>query len=351
MSAFVLVSHKDVMDDVQMEKISRCLDLNVFLLKISAAWPGDISASRWKNLLYKCCIIFLGSVVTFCVFGMIMYCFTVYDNLDHVIENAIVLVEIVNLSGRAFSYNVYNKKLYFLIESLPRNFFVRTAYHTNAMQITSTISTINHMNMISLGIPVLYMGTAAAMALHPLIIPTEENGYNSSHSAQIHIPFKTWYPFTEDNSYYEIQYICQMISAVFVSIYNAATDALSIALIAYLGFQFQLLSDTLRNMSDNVVFKSKTDTDDRNSSSEKLGESAENILSAEQVLISKTGNVSLREVQEHLQRSEYGAEKNTGCSIETVLEESITDTIQHNTDAEMLEYLKSCIRHHQLLLE
>ncbi|XP_021929943.1 odorant receptor 94a-like [Zootermopsis nevadensis] len=35
-------------------------------------------------------------------------------------------------------------------------------------------------------------------------------------------------------------------------------------------------------MSDNVVFKSKTDTDDRNSSSEKLGESVENILSAEQ---------------------------------------------------------------------
>lgn len=348
----MLVSHEDVMEDVEKGKISRCLDLNVFLLKVSAAWPGDVSAARWKNLLYKCCQIFLGLVVTFCSVGMMLYCFIAYDSLEHVIENVIVLIEMVNLSGRAFSFNVYSKKLYYLIESLPKNFFVRTEYDTNAIQISSAVSTINNVRMISLSMPVLYAATSAVMALHPVVTGSEENDYNTTHSAQMTLPFKTWYPyFTEENSYYEIQYACQMTSAVFVSMYIAAMDTLSIAFLAYLAFQFHLLSDSLRNMSVNVMLKMKTDIDTRNFSSENPDESDEKTCAVEQGLISRIRNGPLREVQGHLQRSEDGDGKDTACSIKIVMEESATDLAQQNINAEMLRYLKSCIRHHQLLLE
>jgi hypothetical protein len=340
------------MEDLQMAKISRCLDLNVFLLKVSAAWPGDISASPWKNSLYKCCKIFLGSVVTFCTLGMMLYCFNSYDSLEHVIENAIVLIEMVNLAGRAVAFNVHKKTFYWLIESLPRNFFVHTEYHTDFMHITSAMSTINYVRTITLSMPVLYAATSGFMALHPLITLFEENVHNSNQSAQMNLPFKTWYPyFKEDNSYYEIQYVFQMISAIFVSTYFAAMDTLSIALLAYVACQFQLLSDTLRNMSDNVMLKSKNDDSNRNSSSEKLEESGKKICAIEKGPISRMENVPLTEVQGNLVRCEDGDENDTACSINSVLGEIINDSAQQNIDAEMLQYLKACIRHHQLLLE
>jgi hypothetical protein len=336
---------------VEQQKISGCLDLNIFLLKVAAAWPGDVSASRWKNSLYICYKIVLGTLVSFCSFGIMWYCFTVYDSLEHVIENMIVLVEIINLAGKAFSFNVYKEELYYLIESIPRKFFVDASCHINEVQMTLTMSTINYVRKITISMPVLYMFTVAAMASHPLFVQSEDYGYNSSYSFQNNLLFKTWYPyFTEENSYYEIQYIFQMISAVFIASFDVATDVTSIAILAYLAFQFQLLNDSVRDMSKNVMLKLKTDTRDRNTSTESFN-GLDKIGKIGQGSASLIGNFSLREVQKHRQRYACGDEKYNAESTQIVLDESERDFAQWEIEAEMLTYLKSCIRHHQSLLQ
>jgi hypothetical protein len=335
---------------LEQEHINGCLDRNIFLLKLAAAWPGDISASRWKNSLYICCKIILGLLTTFCSFGLMWYCFTVHDNLEDVIENIIVLVEIINLAGRAFSFIVYKKELYYLIESVPRNFFVDDACHVKIFQMTLTMSTINYVRKIITGMTLLYMFAVSAMASHPLLVQSEDYSYNSSYSSQKILLFKTRYPYLkEENSYYEIQYLCQIITAVFVASFDVATDVTGVALLVYLAFQFQLLNDSVRNTSRNVKLHLKINTRDLNSSIESLEglDTTGNIGRRSTRLM---GNFPLREIQGHRQNTcadeEYNAE-----SIQIVVGESKTEFIQMEIEAEMLRYLKSCIRHHQELLE
>jgi hypothetical protein len=335
---------------LEQEQINGCLDRNIFLLKLATAWPGDISASRWKNSIYICCKIFFGLLATFCSFGLMWYCFTVHNNLEDVIENVIVLVEMANLAGKAFSFIVYKKELYYLIESLPRNFFVEAACHVSNAQMTLTTSTINFVRKITTCMPVLYMLTVAAMASHPLFVQSEDYIYNSSYSSQKILIFKTRYPYLkEDNSYYEIQYLCQMIIAVFTSSFYVATDLIGVALLVYLALQFRLLNDSVRNMSSNVMLHLKTNTRDLNFSIESL-EGLDKIGNVGRRSTLIMGNFPLREIQGHRQHAcadeEYNAE-----SIQIGLGESKTESIHVEIEAEMLRYLKSCIRHHQELLE
>jgi len=278
------------------------------------------------------------------------YCFTVRDNMEDVIENIIVLVEIINLSGRAFSFTFYKKELYYLIQSIPRTFFVDAACHVSNAQMTMTLSTINYVRKITIGISVLYMFTVAAMGTHPFFVQSEDYSYNSSYSFRKILIFKTRYPYLkEKNSYYEIQYLCQMITAVFVGLFNAATDVTGVALLAYLAFQFQLLNDSVRNMSRNVMLHLKTNTRDNISSTRSLEglDKTGNIGRRSNLLM---GNFSPREIQGHRQYTcadeEYNAE-----SIQIMLGESKTEIFQVEFEAEILRYLKSCIRHHQELLQ
>jgi len=335
---------------LEQKQINGCLDRNVFLLKLTAAWPGDISASRWKNSLYICCKIVLGLLATFCSFGLMWYCVTEHDNLEDIVENIIILVEVTNSAGRAFSFNVYKKELYYLMESIPRNFFVDAARHVNNAQMTLTMSTINYVRKITTGMPVLYMFTVAAMATHPLFVQSEDYSYNSSYSSQKSLLFKTRYPYLkEENSYYEIQSICQTITAVFIASFDVATDIIAVSLLVYLAFQFQLLNDSVRNMSRNVKLHLKTNTRNINSSTKSLKglDKTGNIGRRSTIVM---GNFLLREIQGHRQYTcadeEYNAE-----SFQIELGESKTEFIQVETEAEMLRYLKSCIRHHQELLE
>jgi hypothetical protein len=335
---------------LEQKQIKGCLDRNVFLLKLSTAWPGDISASRWKNSLYICCKIMLGLLATFCSFGLMWYCFTEHENLEDVVENIIILVELINSSGRAFSFNVYRKELYYLIESIPRNFFVGAACDVNNAQMTLTMSTINYVRRITTGLPVLYMFTVAAMATHPLFAQSEDYSSNSSYSSQKRLLFKTRYPYLkEENSYYEIQYICQIIIAVLVASFDVATDVIAVALLVYLAFQFQLLNDSVRNMSRNVKQHLKTNTRNINSSTERLeGLDKTGNIGRRSTLV--MGNFPLREIQRHRQYT-CADEEYKAKSFQIVLGERKTESIQVETEAEMLRYLKSCIRHHQELLE
>jgi hypothetical protein len=335
---------------LEQEQINGCLDRNIFLLKLAAAWPGDISASRWKNSLYICCKIVLGLLATFSSFGLMWYCFTVHDNLEDVIENIIVLVEMINLAGKAYAFTVYKKELHYVMETIPRKFFVDTARHVNNVQMTLTMSTINYVRKITTGMPLLHMFTVAAMGSHPLFVHSEDYSYNSSYSSPKNLLFKTRYPYlNEENSYYEVQYLCQIITAVFVSSFYVATDVTGVALLVYLAFQFQLLNDSVRNMSRNVMLHLKTNTRDLNSSTESLEglDKTGNTGRSSTLLI---GNFPLRDIQGRRQYTcadeEYKAE-----SIQIVLGQSKTASIQVETEAEMLRYLKSCIRHHQELLE
>jgi len=335
---------------LEQEQINGCLDRNIFLLKLAAGWPGDISASRWKNSLYFWCKIILGLLTTFCSFGLMWYCFTVHDNLEHVIENIIVLVEIINLGGKAFSFTVYKNELYYLIESIPRNFFVDAAGHVNKAQMTLTMSTINYVRKITIGMPVLHMFTVAAMGSHSLFVQSQDNSYNSSYSSPKSLLFKTRYPYLkEENSYYEIQSLCQMITGVFVATLSVATDGTGVALLVYLAFQFQLLNDSVRRMSSNVMLHLKTNTTDLNSSIESLEglNKSVNIGRGSALLM---GNFPLREIQGH-RRYTCADEKCNAEPIHIAMDESKTESIQRETEAEMLRYLKCCIRHHQELLQ
>ena len=278
------------------------------------------------------------------------YCFTVHDNLEHVIENIIVLVEIINLGGKAFSFNVYKKELYYLIESIPRNFFVDAACHVNKAQITLTMSTISYVRKITIGMPVLHMFTIAAMASHSFFVQSQDDSYNSSYSSSKSLLFKTRYPYLkEENLYYEILSLCQMITGLFVSILSVATDLTGVALLVYLAFQFQLLNDSVRHMSSNVMLHLKTSTRDLNSNMESLEglDKTGNIGRGSTLLM---GNFPLREIQGQRRYmcadAKYNAEP-----IQIVLDESKAESIQRETEVEMLRYLKCCIRHHQKLLQ
>jgi hypothetical protein len=335
---------------LEQEQINGCLDRHIFLLKLAAGWPGNISASRWKNSLYICCKIALGLLTTFCSFGLMWYCFTAHDNLENVIENIIVLVEIINLGGKAYSFTVYKKEFYYLIESIPRNFFVGAARHVNKAQMTLTMSTINYVRKITIGMPMLHMFTVAAMASQSLFVQSQDDSYNSSYSSPQSLLFKTRYPYLkEENSYYEIQSLCQMITGVFVATLSVATDLTGVALLVYLAFQFQLLNDTVRNMSSNVMLHLETNTRDLNSIIESLeGLNKTGNIGRGSTLLK--GNLPLREIQGH-RRYSCADEKYNAEPIQIVLNESKTKSIQQETEAEMLRYLKCCIRHHQKLLQ
>jgi hypothetical protein len=339
------------MNAAQEQKISRCLDLNIFLLKVSLAWPGAASESRWKNWLYICFKVCFGSMICFNTFGIACYCLVVHDNLEHVIENIIILAETINVAAKASAFNVYRKELYYLTESIPRNFFADAACHINDVQMTLTMSTINYVRRICIGMPLLYVLTAGIMASHPLFVQSEGYGHNSSISSPKVLPFPTWYPFvTEENSYYELQYAFQTIGVLSGALVNVVGDVLSIALLTYLAFQFQILNMSVRDMSENVMLKLKAGTRDRNLSTESF-KGLDKIGKIGRRSTSHMGSLTVSEVEGHRQGYTCDDQKYNAGSVQIVMDESRRESDQRNIEAKTLRYLKSCIRHHQSLLE
>ncbi|RZC41867.1 7tm 6 domain containing protein, partial [Asbolus verrucosus] len=65
------------------------------------------------------------------------------------------------------------------------------------------------------------------------------------------LPFLAWYPYNSKVSpFYEITYVYQIVSISFIAIANSNIDTLIAALNMYIGAQFDILCDDLRNLQD-----------------------------------------------------------------------------------------------------
>ncbi|KAJ4433946.1 hypothetical protein ANN_16265 [Periplaneta americana] len=295
-----------------------------------------------------------------------------------------VFVTQVAVTGRLTAILFYDKEMVQLMVTIPKKFFIQYEDYINGAQSKLAVSKIDFARKITLNIMVLYFFTTIAMVFHPLLtIETEDD--NATHSAGSHVlPFKSWYPLVPEHSpYYEIQYACQGALTIVEGLFLGTMDTLCIVVLLHYATQFQLLNESLRNMSNNVKEKIKLEGALRGfQDGESILPFLSNLKYHTELLIEtelstqyaehKRGTTS--ETDNFLQKSDAIVQHtwNKSSEVLNLMNEAITEqismtensndiidlegfvtegSVKSYLDAEYLKYLKACIRHHQDLLD
>jgi hypothetical protein len=338
---------------------TKCLDLNLMLLRLGSVFPFDkFSSSTWINILYKCYISV--TVIFYLVLTALspLYIFGKEYPLDEGIEVISITVTQIRSAMNFVTFVIYRKEIQNLILSLHKNFYI----HSRNLSIEESCAVreaIEHARKMTTAHFSLYSITGLIMILHPVTAPTpadldQENAFNHTKGPHRILPFKTWYPYwdTTKSPQYEIEYFVQATLTALEAWCVSSTDTFCVSLMIYVGCQFDLLGLSLKNTKKNVLSKSDT------------GEDKKTVNGSYPVQTLTSNNLTLHAVPEDIEDTVGNEVKESDCS--NVQDESALQHMQFGwekehkkpttvksckqVEIETTTYVKECIEHHQSLL-
>ncbi|RZC40832.1 7tm 6 domain containing protein [Asbolus verrucosus] len=210
---------------------------NIVMLKVVGLWPaGDEAYGRDFYTLFAVVSIFLFQVCH--VFFQTTNLFFIMDDLQAVTGTIyIVLMDMaVLLKTYYVMKNMTNiKELMINVNSdvfQPKTLEQRTLVQPNLNMWKTIVSTFWY----------LALGCSFFWTFFPIIDKTYKN---------YRLPFLAWYPYnTSTSPLYEFTYLHQVLSINFTSMSNVNINTLIAALNMYVGSQFDILCDDVRNLND-----------------------------------------------------------------------------------------------------
>nr|XP_015833042.1 PREDICTED: odorant receptor Or1 isoform X4 [Tribolium castaneum] len=205
---------------------------NILFLKIVGLWPVD------NNDVYR---IYTLIVTVFFMgvfdFTRIMNIFFVYTDLKVLTATIYLTVTDITVLVKTCLFMSNIKTLKRLIVTINCDVFQpKTDHQKQLVQSGLKAWKVSYMVFWSLVFCCLVMWTVS-----PIIQATP--------AGRKPLPLPAWYPYNTDiTPFYEITYVCQVISMWFLATANMNMDSLIAALMIYVGAQCDILSDNLKKM-------------------------------------------------------------------------------------------------------
>ncbi|RZC37616.1 7tm 6 domain containing protein [Asbolus verrucosus] len=215
------------------------LKVNILMLKMLGLWPpGDGTYGFNLYTLYK---IFSALCFELCHIGaQTVKLFFILDDLQAVTGSIFVLL--MEMLGLLKSYCIIRNMgmLKQLTITLSNDLFQpKNLHQKNLIQ-----PSLNAWKSIASALWILCFGWMLTWMLSPI--------FDKSFK-QYRLPFLAWYPYnTQTSPQYELTYLHQLTGISYICMNSLTSDTLIAALNMYIGAQFDILSDDVRNFYDGV---------------------------------------------------------------------------------------------------
>ncbi|RZB40716.1 7tm 6 domain containing protein, partial [Asbolus verrucosus] len=222
------------------------LRLNIFMLKIVGLWPGD-DKSYGCNLytLYAIISIFLFQIVH--IFFQSANILFVLDDLEALTNNISVVLMEMSIALKTYCLVKNMKMLKELMITIDSDSFQpKTPEQKNLIQ-----PNLNTWKTVVSSFWIFAVSCMVLWVLFPILDKSVK---------EYRLPFLAWYPYdTKTSPLYELTYFYQALSLSFIAMANLNTDTLIAALNMYIGAQFDILCDDLRNLRINNETSTEVD--------------------------------------------------------------------------------------------
>ncbi|RZB39721.1 7tm 6 domain containing protein [Asbolus verrucosus] len=220
-----------------MERIdwNRVFRLNILLLKLTGVWPPGDGGFELNLYTVYAIIAFL-----LCHFGFIFFqavnLYFIRNDLQAVTGTIFVLMTDIGASLKTYGLvkNMKTLKQLMVIANYdlfqPKNRHQKEMIQPNIKAWRTIVSTFG----------VFCSGWLILCSLFPIL---------DKSSKDYRLPCLAWYPYdTNTSPQYELTYLYQAVAMNFLALVNVNIDALIAALNMYVGTQFDILCDDLRNL-------------------------------------------------------------------------------------------------------
>ncbi|XP_033611727.1 odorant receptor coreceptor-like [Cryptotermes secundus] len=330
-----------------------CLYLNLALLKLGSIFPFDeVSSLTWINILYKGYTTF--TVTLFYSVSIAAPLFIICEDypLQDGIEVMSILLTQLRSGMKLMTFILYRKEVQNLIRTLYENFYIHDRNLT-AEESSIIRQATGYARKITTSYIILYCITGLSMILHPLT-PTrvelgEKDTLNYTAGPHRSLPFKSYYPNWDSTKspQYEIEYAAQATLTALEAWCMGCIDSFCVTLMICVGYQFDLLSISLKNINKNALMKSGPEIYKKRIE----GNYPEQILKNPALfVIQEKGENRIRKNvnnRDCLNRT-YGSTLRFGCGEGSHTSSTMKSFAQ--VERENLTYVKECIKYHQSLL-
>ncbi|RZC38123.1 7tm 6 domain containing protein [Asbolus verrucosus] len=208
--------------------------LNILMLKIVGLWPQGES---YGLNLYTVYAIFSITLFHFCyIFTQTVNLYFIRNDLKAVTGTIFVLLTDMGASLKTYCLIKNMKMLKQLMMTVNYDLFQpKTLKQKNLIQ-----PNINAWKCIGLTFWFFTVGCLILWSLFPILDKTVKD---------YRLPFLAWYPYnTKISPQYELTYFYQAVATIFLATVNVNLDTLIAALNMFVGAQFDILCDDLRNL-------------------------------------------------------------------------------------------------------
>jgi hypothetical protein len=209
---------------------------NIFLLQMFGLWPKD---ETYKFDSYAALSAFLLTIFYFIgVFAQIINLFYIHHDLT-ILTRTIYLLVTEMLFGLKVYYVIKNTPLFkHLMNVLDADLFQPKSTRQVDL-IRASLDTWTTVYKIFLGV---CWGTDVFWAIYPLL---------DRSNLDRQLPYIAWYPYDAKQSpFYQLTYLHQVASYTYTIFSHINIDMLIAALNVYVGCQFDILGDNLRNLHE-----------------------------------------------------------------------------------------------------
>ncbi|KAJ3663339.1 hypothetical protein Zmor_007628 [Zophobas morio] len=215
---------------------------NLFFLRLVGLWP--IGCDSYKFSAYTThaiisIIIIMGSYN----FARVMNLFFIYTDLEELTGSIYLTVTDCLVLVKMYFFVQNIRMLKELIGHLDSDLFIPK----NETHINLILNGVKAWRISYKSFWVMVAGTLSSWSIVPLFDHDKRR-----------LPLEAWYPYDIKLSpYYEITYICQVVSIWFLATANMNMDSFMAALMMFIGTQCDILCDDLRNLPEKDEFNKK----------------------------------------------------------------------------------------------
>ena len=235
-------------------KVRNCMKLCMKLLEVGGFWYNGEKESV-INASYQKFIVVYAYIWSFCTYVQLYMSRNDFQEFIEILSLCIATAMFLIKS----SVFIYRKKdTTIVVKSVSRNFFVHVCKITQENTKIKSTTLQQARTLVFIYSSILVSGNVIYVIVTPILTRTPEPA-NNTEIARV-LPFKWWLPINQMVSpNYEIVYVLITVSTIFLGWLYTAVDIFFFVLMVYITGQFELLCDSLRNISRNVFKRMSRD--------------------------------------------------------------------------------------------
>lgn len=217
--------------------------INFLLMRSGGMWPNS---DEYELNLYLLYTIFLVSLISF---GDIIFQSAKIFFLKNIEELSEIIFILLSKFGTLFKaiYVIKNiKTLKKLVQAMDDNYLFQPKNLRQILMIKPVL------RVWKISLATLWILTTAGISFWTFF-PITDKTYKDHR-----LPFSCWYPYnTNKTPFYQITYFYQIASAIYVGLTTNCANFLISSLSAFVGSQFDLLCDNIKNLGFDSQIKTK----------------------------------------------------------------------------------------------